>query len=135
MQKPSEHFFSYTIKATENDIDALGHVNNIVYLRWIQEASSAHWFSVVRDEAKQNYIWVILRHEIDYLYPALLHDDIVAYTWVGEHIGARSERFVQICNAATGKIFAESKTIWCLLTAKDMRPVRIDRGMRRILGK
>ena len=135
MQRPADNVYSHQIKITENDIDELGHVNNIVYVRWVQDASAAHWFHLVSEEVQQHYLWVVLRHEIDYLTSALLQDEIIAYTWVGEHRGAKSERLVQICDAHTNKIFAQAKTTWCLLSSKDLRPVRIDKEMMRILGR
>ena len=125
MQLPEIGYYTHKITVNQDDIDELAHVSNIVYVRWIQEASVAHWFSVVPKKISEEYLWVILRHEIDYLRSALLNDEVVAYTWVGKYSKATSERFVNICNAVTGKCYVEAKTIWCLLSAKTMKPTRI----------
>ena len=57
--------FSKSITATEADIDELGHVNNAVWVQWIQEVALAHWYSVAAPDHQDDYIWVVVRHEID----------------------------------------------------------------------
>ena len=126
MEQPSSKVFEYRIAAASNDIDELGHVNNIVYLRWVQEAASAHWNVLSNDAINKKYVWVVLRHEIDYLQAAMLHDEITIQTWVGKNAGVKSERHTQIYNATTGKKLAEAITTWCLLDATSMRPRRIE---------
>lgn len=126
MQQKERKPFEYRLTVTETDIDELGHVNNVVYLRWVQEAAAAHWNHIASPPLNQRYAWVVVRHEIDYLQPAFLNDSIIAYTWVGEHAGAKSERYADICNAVTGKKLAAAKTVWCLLDAVSLRPRRIE---------
>jgi acyl-CoA thioester hydrolase len=76
--------FNHSLKVVRADIDELGHVNNVVYVRYVQEVAAAHW-SIVADEAlREKYLWVVLRHEIDYKHPAFLNEVIRATTWVGE---------------------------------------------------
>jgi len=123
---PNEKDFSITFTVDKNDIDELGHVNNVVYVRWVQEVAAAHWDSLASSEIKQKYVWVVLRHEIDYLSAAFENDNITATTWVGESIGARSERFVQIIHSNTGKLIAKAKTTWCMLDGDTMKPKRVD---------
>ena len=88
--------FSLSIPIRENDIDELGHVNNVVYLRWVQEVAAAHWNFVASPELKTKYSWVVLRHEIDYRLPVFIEDKIIGSTWVGEYHGARFERYVKL---------------------------------------
>lgn len=118
--------FHYGITFSVNDIDDLKHVNNVVYLRWVQEAASAHWNVVASEELKKKYSWVVLRHEIDYRQAAYLGDQLVAHTWVGTCEGARSVRHVHIYQSDSNKIIAEAKTTWCLLDASTMKPKRIE---------
>ena len=59
--------FTRTITATPADIDELGHVNNAVWVRWLQEVATAHWSAVASPEHVAAYVWVLTRHEIDYL--------------------------------------------------------------------
>jgi acyl-CoA thioester hydrolase len=116
--------FQHTIKILPADIDEMGHVNNVVYVRWVQEVAAAHWHSVATDALRSRYLWVVLRHEIDYRNPAFLTDTILGTTWVGIHNGAKFERFVTLQNQE-GKAVAEAKTLWCMLDGLSMRPTRI----------
>src|SRR5688572_3617331 len=103
--------FQHPITVHSNDIDELGHVNNVVYIRWVQEVAAAHWRHVGSRELIEKYSWVVLRHEIDYITPCFLDDRIMGSTWVGEHHGAKFERFVQLLRVKDNKVLAEAKTI------------------------
>lgn len=134
MQHPDFRIFEFSVTVSASDIDELDHVNNIVYLRWVQEAASAHWAVLSNAGINEKYVWVVLRHEIDYLQPALLHDTIRVLTWVGKNAGAKSERHTQLYNAVTGKKLAEAVTTWCLLDAVTMRPRRIEADVLSLFG-
>ncbi|GAA4296343.1 thioesterase family protein [Nibribacter koreensis] len=133
MPQPPKGSFSLSIKVSPEDIDELGHVNNVVYVRWVQEVSAAHWAYVAPQAIKDKYLWVILRHEIDFLKSAMPNDNITGYTWVGEHQGAKFERFVSLYTAGTEELLASAKTIWCLLDAQTMRPRRIEQELIDLL--
>lgn len=125
--------FEYPITIAESDIDQLGHVNNIIYLKWVQEAAIAHWDTVATDEMKEQNLWVVSRHEIDYLKSALLQSRLVARTWINEeYSGAKSERFVTICDPENGQVYAKVKTTWYLLDRHSKRPKRIEPDMLAI---
>lgn len=130
---PSEKDFSINIIVKPTDIDDMAHVNNVVYVRWVQEVAAAHWNTLATAEVKQRYLWVVLRHEIDYISPAFTDDIVVATTWVGESAGPRSERFVHLTNKTTGKLLAKAKTTWCLLDGTTMRPKRVDEEVISLL--
>lgn len=117
--------FQYPIQINQNDIDQLGHVNNVIYLLWVQQAAIAHWDSQATADMQKNYIWVVSRHEIDYLKAAYLNSKLIAHTWVGESEGPRSVRFVEIKDAETNAILAKIKTTWILLDASTKRPKRV----------
>jgi acyl-CoA thioester hydrolase len=125
MQSDPRKTFSLALSVGTEDIDEMNHVNNVVYIRWVQEVAEAHWLTVASAEMRQRYQWVVLRHEIDYKYPVLLGDDLSGTTWVGTHHGARFERFVQLENPGTSRIYAQAKTIWCLLDGRTKKPLRI----------
>jgi acyl-CoA thioester hydrolase len=125
--------FNIDIKVTQEDIDALGHVNNVVYLRWVQDVSAAHWSHVAPIHMQERYLWVVLRHEIDFHKPAFKEDTITGYTWVGEHQGAKFDRFVSLYRAGTQVLLAAAKTTWCLVDAQTMRPKRIEQEMLDLL--
>jgi acyl-CoA thioester hydrolase len=76
--------FEMRITATEADIDELGHVNNAVWVRWIQDLATAHWMAVAPAEHHAAYIWVVVRHEIDYLRAVLPGETVTGRTWVPE---------------------------------------------------
>jgi len=135
MLHPTNLIYEHPITVLPNDIDALGHVNNVVYVKWVQEAAEAHWQKLAGTTIKANYLWVVIRHEIDYSAPAFLQDTIIANTWVGEHSGAKSVRYVQIINTQSGKLLAEATTTWCLLDATTLRPKRIDDEMKKMFLK
>ncbi|HPW63949.1 MAG TPA: thioesterase, partial [Cyclobacteriaceae bacterium] len=59
---PGEKDFSINIIVQPTDIDDMAHVNNVVYVRWVQEVAAAHWNTLTTVEIKQKYLWVVLRH-------------------------------------------------------------------------
>ncbi|HEY5691117.1 MAG TPA: acyl-CoA thioesterase [Cyclobacteriaceae bacterium] len=118
--------FELEINVTYKDIDELNHVNNVVHVQWIQDVAKAHWESLATKAILDKYIWVVLRHEVDYLGQAILEDELVAKTWVSWSEGVKSERQVEIRNKETGKVIVKSKTLWCLLDAVTRRPKRIE---------
>ncbi len=124
--------FHHPLSILASDIDELGHVNNVVYLRWVQEASAAHWNQLSHESVRKAYAWVVSRHEVDYKASALPGDELHAETWVGETEGVRSVRYVNILNKA-GKILASARTTWVLIDAATGRPSRIDATMEAIL--
>lgn len=110
----------------------MGHVNNVVYLRWVQEVAEAHWKKSASEELRAKYAWVVLRHEIDYASPAVLNDVLIGNTWVDLPDGAKSTRHVEIFNQTTNKLSAKAKTTWCLLSTANMRPKRIEKDITDI---
>ncbi len=124
--------FELELTVTKKDIDELNHVNNVVYLQWIQDIAKAHWLAIAPKALTEKYIWMVLRHEIDYRSQAFLNDKLLLKTWVTESAGVKSERAVEIINIQTQKIIIESKTLWCLLDAKTYRPHRIEKDITDI---
>jgi len=122
---PPAHAYRIPLHIAPSDIDELGHVNNVVYLRWVQGASAAHWSVLADEQVRKDNVWVVLRHEIDYAAPALPGDELHALTWVGETEGVRSVRYVNIYNGKD-KLLAAARTTWCLLDARSGRPKRVE---------
>lgn len=122
---------NYTLIVSENDLDNLNHVNNVTYLQWVQNAAQKHWDLLSDAAIDDNYVWVVLRHEIDYFLPAILNDIIDVTTYIGDSYGVKSERFVEI--KKDGKILAKAKTIWCLLDKNTMKPVKVPSSIMTIL--
>ena len=116
--------FSIGVTAVAADIDELGHVNNTVYLRWVQDVATAHWRAVARAEDIDRFIWVVTRHEIDYLRPALDGETVTLKTWVGTPKGARFDRHVEIAGA-DGRLRARAMTVWALIDTTSGRVIRV----------
>lgn len=123
--------FEAPIHIEESDIDGLGHVNNVVYLRWVQDVASAHWFAASTLEQRATYGWVAIRHEIDYLHAAYLGDTLVARTQVGMVSGVRFERFVEIIKMPENRVIAATRSMWVAVDATTKRPRRIDPAINR----
>ncbi len=123
--------FYHSFNVKKEDIDNLNHVNNVVYLKWINEISGKHWGVLSTEEINKKYFWVVLRHEIDYLQSAILNDKITVYTWVGESSGVRSIRHVHIYNEDV--LLVKAQTTWCLMDAKTQRPTRINNDIMKLL--
>ena len=119
------------ITVSKNDLDDLNHVNNVVYVNWIQEIAKNHWNILVSDEIKDNYYWVLLEHNIKYLHSALLNEKIIIKTYIEETKGVKSSRIVEIFNKGTNQLLVTSKTIWCLINAKTNKPSRINNEIRK----
>ena len=119
------------ITVSQNDLDDLNHVNNVVYINWIQEIAKNHWDVLVSDEIKDNYYWVLLEHHIKYLHSALLNEKIIIKTYIEETKGVKSSRKVEIYNKGTNQLLVTSKTIWCLINAKTNKPSRINDEIRK----
>jgi acyl-CoA thioester hydrolase len=116
------------------DIDGLGHVNNVVYLRWAQDIATAHWEAAATAEQQAALAWVALRHEIDYKHPALPGDAVLASTWVGTADAVRFERFVEILRAHDRKLLAAVRTLWCPISRTTGRVTRVDHAVRAVFS-
>jgi acyl-CoA thioester hydrolase len=117
--------FELTLTAGPEHIDELGHVNNAVWVQWIQQVAVAHWDSVAPREHKDRYYWVVVRHEIDYLRAAHEGDVVTAGTWVGDAPqGARFDRFVEF-TGPDGRVCVRSRTEWAIIDKALGRPIRV----------
>ena len=125
--------FEIEILVRPEDIDGLGHVNNVVYLRWMQDAAAAHWGARAGPELQARVIWVVTRHEIDYKAPAFVGERLVARTWVGEPSGATWERFIEIRRVSDDRLLARGRSIYAALDPVTNRPRRVDAELRRPL--
>ncbi|WP_372744183.1 acyl-CoA thioesterase [Lutibacter sp.] len=127
----SDLTYEFKLEVKASEIDDLNHVNNINYLNWVQLAANKHWKELSNSKIDEKYVWVVLRHEIDYFQPAFINETILVKTWVGSSYGVKSERFVEI--RRNDELLAKAKTIWCLLDKVLMKPVRIPSEILQIL--
>ncbi len=122
--------FELAIQVEPADIDALEHVNNVVYLRWVQDAAVAHWRSAATPAQQAAVLWVVVRHEIDYKHPARREDGIVARTWVGAARRNFFERHTEILRAADRRLLARALTLWCPVDPRTLRPTTVGDDVR-----
>lgn len=117
--------FTLHFTAQPVDIDELGHVNNAVWVRWIQDIAVSHWRAVAPADQVAAYIWVVTRHEIDYRGNLSVGEGVTGETWVAEAPrGARFDRHVRFIGD-DGKLLVEAKTTWALIDRATGRLLRV----------
>jgi acyl-CoA thioester hydrolase len=118
-------YFSRQFIPTPADIDELGHVNNAVWVRWIQDMATAHWSAIAAPDHVAAYIWVVTRHEIDYRGNVSLGESVTARTWIEKPPkGARFDRRVDFGDAA-GRVIVSANTSWAMLDRVSGRLMRV----------
>jgi acyl-CoA thioester hydrolase len=122
--------FEMIVPVLPGDIDEQNHVNNTVYLRWVQDVATAHWRAVASPKAQETVGWVVLRHEIDYKAAATLGDEVVLRTWVGKATRLTFERLTEIRRNQDGWLLSKARTLWCPIDAQTGRPVRVSADVR-----
>jgi acyl-CoA thioester hydrolase len=117
--------FERTFTAVPTDIDELGHVNNAVWVRWIQDMATSHWQAVARTEHIVAYFWVVTRHEIDYRGNIAAGESVTGRTWI-ESVpkGAQFDRRVDFVDAA-GKVIVRANTTWAMIDKASGRLARV----------
>ncbi len=117
--------FTRTITAGPEAIDELGHVNNAVWVRWIQDVAVAHWAAVATAAQQDAYIWVVTRHEIDYRGNVAAGETVLAETWIPDAPrGARFDRRMRF-TGQDGRVKVEAKTTWALVDRRTGRLLRV----------
>lgn len=126
-----KNIFTIKIRVSSEDIDLLEHVNNLVYVKWMDKIATNHWAHLTKDTPLPQYVWVVVRHEIDYLKQASLGDKIIVKTWVGETKGVTSVRFMEFYK--NDVLLVKAKTTWAMLDAKTFKPSRIRENVLKVL--
>jgi acyl-CoA thioester hydrolase len=109
-------------------------VNNIVYLRWVQDVAVAHWRALASAEMQDAVGWVALRHEIDYKAAGFLDDELLVRTWVGTIEGLAFERHTEVVRQADERVLARARTLWCPIDPVSGRPKRVSRELRELFA-
>lgn len=117
--------FEKTFTAAPEHIDVMGHVNNAVWVQWIQDMAGAHWDAVARPEDRAAVVWLVVRHEIDYRGNIAEGESAIATTWIeGDARGAKSLRRVDFHDAA-GRLVVSAATTWAMIDRASGRPLRV----------
>jgi acyl-CoA thioester hydrolase len=119
--------FRHTVAIDPADIDHMGHVNNAAYLKWVQDAVVDYWSSVAPPGAVAQHLWVALKHEITYLKPTFLQDNVVAEVIAERVEGARA--FFRTVLMRGDDVLSEISSCWCCLDAATKRPARLARDV------
>ena len=117
----------HAISVDPSEIDFMGHVNNAVYLKWVQDAVISYWQTVAPAEAVAKHLWVALKHEITYRAPAFLDDAVLADVVATGVQGSRAFFTTMIQRGDT--ILAEVRSSWCCIDVATRRPARIARDL------
>lgn len=113
--------YSMTTEVLTEHIDTLGHVNNVQYLYWVQDAAHNHWEALIQNIDKPLGVWVVRSHSITYKQAALEGDKLTLKTYVKQSRGVLSERIVEIFNAEQ-KLLAVCSTQWCYINPINQKP-------------
>jgi acyl-CoA thioester hydrolase len=114
------------ITATEADVDELGHVSNLVYIKWILDVAMSHSRAAGWDFADYRAlgaVFVVRRHEVDYIAQVVAGETLVATTWVDSWRPASCIRNTELVR--DGKVVARGATTWALMSLSSGRPLRI----------
>lgn len=117
--------FQTEITVPSSAIDTLKHVNNVVYLQWVQDVAEQHWNESTDSALREKLAWVVVNHFIEYKAPAFEKDVLILKTWVEKYSGVTSERHTEITRKADNKLLVKAKTLWCLLDKTTGKPLRI----------
>jgi acyl-CoA thioester hydrolase len=130
------HPYEYDFAVPPDAIDANGHMNNVEYVRWMQEAAVRHFSSLggnaLMDAAGAT--WVVRSHHVEYLRPAMANEDLRVRTWVEDFRRVMSKRKYEFVRAADGTLLARGETEWVFVVATTGRPKSIPDDIQKLFG-
>jgi len=115
--------YQKSIRVGVEHLDDLQHVNNVVFLQWVQDIAGEHWLSKSTDVFNEAYYWVVIDHFIEYKGQAFLDEVLKVQTFVEKNEGVRSTRIVEFYKEE--KLIVRAKTNWCLIDRARNRPTRV----------
>jgi len=125
--------FEYIFTVQPEHLDALQHVNNVVYVQWMQDIAVLHWNTYVSPELEEKIYWVARKHEIEYLAQSYVNERLKIRTWTGAYAGVTWDRHYEIIRIADQKKIISAKSLWVLLDRKTGKPKRIDAEVLDVL--
>lgn len=114
------------IVVNSDHLDDINHVNNVIYVQWMQDIAQEHWNKYVPESLKKSVTWMIKRHEIEYFHQAFLNDELEMETWTGDYTNVTWKRHYLIKRLSDGKKIIESVSVWIPLDSHSLRPKRIE---------
>ncbi len=126
------HHFENTLLVLPEHLDNLNHVNNVIYVQFMQDIAIQHWFSVSPPEMNEEIVWVVKRHEIDYHAPAFLGDELLLKTYTGACTAVTWDRHCEIIRTSDNRKIITSKSTWVCLDKQTGRPRKIDESIQAV---
>jgi acyl-CoA thioester hydrolase len=119
--------FHYPFRIPENAIDGNGHVNNVMYVQWMQDAAIRHFDALggTRLMSEAHATWVVRSHKIEYLQPAFAGEQIEVRTWIANLRRVRSLRKYEFVRQADRTVLVRGETEWVFVDAGSGRPTTI----------
>ena len=119
--------FRYRFTISEDALDENGHVNNVTYVQWMQDAAVRHYDAMGGREPTQaiNATWVVRSHTVEYLRPAFAGEEIEVRTWVVDMRRVRSTRRYQFVRVGDGEMLVRGETVWVFVDATNGRPCSV----------
>ena len=124
--------FSNSFIVKPEHLDEQHHVNNVVYVQWIQDVAVAHWQNVASAESQASFTWFLVRHEIDFKQQAFAGEEITVTTWVGKATKVTCERFTEIRRNEI--LLVQAKSNWCMFDTKTKKLAKINSEIREQFG-
>ncbi len=133
---PISPTYTKTIIIPASAIDENGHVNNVVYVQWMQDLALEHYASIGGIAAQgPDSTWVIRKHSVEYFLPAFAGEEIEARTWVENLRKVRSLRMYEFVRKSDGKVLVKGETDWVFMDFKTGRvkaiPVEVEEIFKR----
>jgi acyl-CoA thioester hydrolase len=116
--------FSYEFSVPPETLDQNGHVNNVTYVQWMQDAAVRHFTSLGGIPIMQavEATWVVRSHKIEYFNPAFTGDRLQVQTWIASLRRVRSLRRYRFFRLSDGKLLVKGETDWVFVDARSGKP-------------
>jgi len=131
----SNSIYRHVFTVPDSALDQNGHVNNVVYIQWMQDVATLHFDASGGTRAMHGTgaAWVARAHKIEYLKPTFAREDVAALTWVVNFRRVRSLRRYRFLRHRDGTLLAEGETDWVFVDAASGRPRRIPDEITRLI--
>jgi acyl-CoA thioester hydrolase len=127
--------FTKTIRIPASAIDENGHVNNVVYVQWMQDIAVEHYATAGGVAAQgQNATWVVREHKIEYLQPAFAGQEVEIRTWVEDARRVRSLRKYEFVRKSDSSLLVRGETDWVFVDSNTGRPLPIPEAVISLLS-
>lgn len=129
--------FTHEIVVNDAHIDRFGHANNVAFVQWIQDVAEAHSTAVgfpVAAYERMGAAFIVRRHEVEYLRPAMLGERLAIRTWIPDAKAASCTRGTEMTSLKSGQVLAKSSTTWVYAVLATLRLQRIPDDVRIAFG-